>query len=188
MRKTTDAEKAYQRGYYQKNKDKLKEYKRAYYLANREKYLERNRVYAEAHKGENAEKSGGNGTMKHNADEMLMRILEDVEMFRRSIERGAPNPNYQEIIKLWKMLLDEGIPCEVRRWLDGVKLKYCGHGETQILSAVQNKYSYGAEEDRIEILGLLTDKEARIDSVCGWLTAEQVFERIKKHWEGGNNG
>lgn len=33
-------------------------------------------------------------------------------------------------------------------------------------------------------MGLLTPEEAEQDSVCGWLTADNVFERIKKHWEG----
>ena len=29
----------------------------------------------------------------------------------------------------------------------------------------------------------MTPEEIESDSVCGWLTAENVFERIKKHYE-----
>jgi hypothetical protein len=31
-------------------------------------------------------------------------------------------------------------------------------------------------------MGLLTEEESECDSVVGWLTAEQVFERWHKHW------
>jgi len=41
--------------------------------------------------------------------------------------------------------------------------------------------TFGSQEDKIEIMGLLTDEEAEHDSVLGYLTAEEVFERIKKY-------
>ena len=34
-------------------------------------------------------------------------------------------------------------------------------------------------------MGLLTDEESERDSVVGWLSAKNVFERIKKHYEVG---
>ena len=35
----------------------------------------------------------------------------------------------------------------------------------------------------LEIMGLLTDDEKKFDSVAGWLTANNVFDRINKHWK-----
>ena len=35
----------------------------------------------------------------------------------------------------------------------------------------------------IEIMGLLTDEERECDNVVGGLTAKDVFEHIKKHYE-----
>ena len=46
--------------------------------------------------------------------------------------------------------------------------------------------TYGSEEDKLEITGLLTEIEEEEDSVRGWLTAEEVFKRIKKHIEEEN--
>ena len=58
-----------------------------------------------------------------------------------------------------------------------------GPGVGAICSAIETPFSYGHENDRIEISGLLTEEEYRNgDSVQGNLTAEDVFERIKKHW------
>ena len=52
-----------------------------------------------------------------------------------------------------------------------------------ICSCIQTPYSYGGENNLLEISGLLTDEEYEYDSVVGCLTAEEVFERIKKHYE-----
>ena len=41
--------------------------------------------------------------------------------------------------------------------------------------------SYGSEEGLLEIAGQLVDEAIDGDSVKGWLTAEQVIERIKKY-------
>lgn len=48
------------------------------------------------------------------------------------------------------------------------------------LSVIQSFGSYGREEDLLEISGLLTPEEDEQDSVVGYLTAENVFERIKR--------
>ena len=32
-------------------------------------------------------------------------------------------------------------------------------------------------------MGLLTEEEAKTDRVVGWLDADDVFRRIKEHWE-----
>lgn len=51
------------------------------------------------------------------------------------------------------------------------------------MDAIEMESSYGNRQDRIEIMGLLTPEEACEDDVAGYLTAENVFERIKKHYE-----
>ena len=51
-----------------------------------------------------------------------------------------------------------------------------------VCSVVEHRYSYGNYDDRLEMMGLLTEEEAKIDSVVGWLTAEDVFLRIGEHW------
>ena len=48
----------------------------------------------------------------------------------------------------------------------------------RLVSAIEGYGTYGVDADRIEIMGLTSEEEG---SVCGWLTAEQVFARIK-HW------
>ena len=52
-----------------------------------------------------------------------------------------------------------------------------------VCSVVQGTHTYGGLENRLEIMGLLTEEELEHDDVCGWLTAEDVFARIKAHWE-----
>lgn len=46
-------------------------------------------------------------------------------------------------------------------------------------SVIEGYGTYGEERDLLEIMGLLTPEEEEYDSVCGYLTAENVFERIK---------
>ena len=55
--------------------------------------------------------------------------------------------------------------------------------EPFILSAVEGDGTYGADSDKIEIMGLLTEEEKKTDRVVGWLDADDVFRRIKEHWE-----
>ena len=43
------------------------------------------------------------------------------------------------------------------------------------ISVIKSFGSYGREKDLLEIMGLLTIKEEKNDSVVGYLTAENVF-------------
>lgn len=52
------------------------------------------------------------------------------------------------------------------------------------MDAIEHYGSYGKDEDKLEIMGLLTPDEEEHDSVLGYLTAEDVFERIRKHHNG----
>lgn len=51
-----------------------------------------------------------------------------------------------------------------------------------VMDAICHKYSYGGKEGLIEIMGLLTEEEAEYDDVIGYLTPENVFERIARHY------
>ena len=55
--------------------------------------------------------------------------------------------------------------------------------DKRVCSVIQGCGSYGGQANLLEIMGLLTSEEKADDRVCGWLTAEEVFERIKKHYE-----
>jgi hypothetical protein len=51
-----------------------------------------------------------------------------------------------------------------------------------ICDAVCHSGSYGHEEGLLEIMGLTHND----DSVEGWLTSEEVFDRIFEDWSKGN--
>lgn len=94
------------------------------------------------------------------------------------------NPHYKEIIKLHHMLIDANIPHVFEKCFDGWQLWYpSDNPEKKVMDAIEFYGSYGKDEDLIEIMGLLTEEEACYDSVVGYLTADEVFERIKKHYE-----
>lgn len=90
---------------------------------------------------------------------------------------------YKEIKKLKQMLESEKIPFEWGEQMGGYNLAYYGKCNHKVCSVIEHNGSYGHKQDRLEIMGLLTEQEQRIDNVKGWLTADDVFQRIKKHWE-----
>lgn len=93
------------------------------------------------------------------------------------------NDRYKEILVLDKMLTEAGIPHTIEQFYDGWQLFYPEDGENCVMDTIEHYGSYGRAADRLEIMGLLTPEEAEIDEVVGWLTAQDVFERIKKHYE-----
>ena len=59
--------------------------------------------------------------------------------------------------------------------------------QNEMCDVICHKYSYGGEEGLLEIMGLLTEEELQYDdSVAGYLTADDVFSRIKKDYEEEN--
>ena len=90
---------------------------------------------------------------------------------------------YNEILVLKDMLERAEIPFQFRNLYDGFQILYPENGEKNICSVIEHDGSYGREQDLLEIMGLLTDKELQNDDVVGFLSAENVFERIKKHYE-----
>lgn len=92
---------------------------------------------------------------------------------------------YNEILKLKAMLEEAGIVFDFypRKDLDG-GYQICYPANTgRACSVVEGALTYGGVCDRLEIMGLLTKEERKDGIVKGWLTAEDVFARIKKHWE-----
>lgn len=100
--------------------------------------------------------------------------------------------SYTEIFKLKGMLEEANVPFKFTdSSFDLVGSKYrhyqieypCSYREgDRICSVIQGDGTYGREVNLLEIRGLLTSEEEQDDSVCGWLTAEDVFERIKAHY------
>lgn len=95
------------------------------------------------------------------------------------------NPSYNEILKLNTMLDNAKIPHIMRRLDDGWQVIYTPyHPDSWVADAIETYYSYGAEDDLLELAGrLLTGEELKRYSVVGGLTANDVFQRISKHWE-----
>lgn len=91
---------------------------------------------------------------------------------------------HYSIKTLADMLFDHCVPFEVTTDADGNENNQIWYPskENKVCDVICHKYSYGYEQGLLEIMGLLTEKESEIDSVAGWLTPEDVFERIWRHW------
>lgn len=90
---------------------------------------------------------------------------------------------YNEILKLRKMLAGMKIPNEWERLYDGYHIGYPSLDPGKIIcSVVEHEYSYGSGDDLLEIMGLLTEKEKVSNDVCGGLTADEVFRRIMQDY------
>ena len=93
---------------------------------------------------------------------------------------------YKEIFRLKEMLEQAEIPFDFEdlhgMLLDGWQISYPNCSNKMVCSVIEHKFSYGNDADRLEIMGLLKPEE-RSRGVIGWLTAEDVFQRIKNHWE-----
>lgn len=94
---------------------------------------------------------------------------------------GKTISDYKEIIRLKEMLEQEEIPFEFRNLNGGYQLCYPCINQ-RICSVVEHGFSYGAEDDKLEIMGLLTDEELEQDEVRGYLSAENVANRIRTHF------
>ncbi|MCK9544068.1 MAG: hypothetical protein M0R03_18770 [Novosphingobium sp.] len=95
---------------------------------------------------------------------------------------------YTEIFKLRKMLSESKIPFD---FIDHNLIRPCQRYQIcvpssepiqkRVISVIQGRGTYGGQDDLLEIRGLLTKDEEECDTVAGWLTAENVFARIKKY-------
>ena len=93
-----------------------------------------------------------------------------------------------EIEKLANMLKCAGIPFErdddprsMPPYYKMRRIKYPSKAD-EVCSVIEGYGSYGYNADKLEIRGLLKPGEG--NDVVGWLTAEDVFARIKEHYHG----
>lgn len=87
----------------------------------------------------------------------------------------------REIERLVKMLDVVSIPFELTDDVEGNsnnQIWYPNH-DKNICDVICHKYSYGGNDGYLEIMGL---SENEYDDVEGWLTAEEVFLKIAKHY------
>lgn len=89
---------------------------------------------------------------------------------------------YNQIFVLKKALESKGIPFEFAESfeLGGYGLVYPSRNQF-VCSVIEHDYSYGHEQDLLEIMGLTDDEP--YDDVVGYLTAEDVFQRIYRHYK-----
>ena len=83
--------------------------------------------------------------------------------------------NQTEMMKLAFGLRDRGIEFSVKSFFDGIQIVV---GDFD-WDAICHSGSYGHKDGLIEVWGLPQCQ----DDVIGYLTAEDVFQRIKKHWK-----
>jgi hypothetical protein len=86
------------------------------------------------------------------------------------------------------MLEKAGIPFvwhEHKDYRNGYQILYPVGGVYNVCSVIEHSFSYGNEKDLLEIRGLMTDEEIKEehDLVLGFLTAENIFKRIEKHYK-----
>lgn len=94
--------------------------------------------------------------------------------------------SYTEILKLDKMLTEANIPHTLERLFDGWTIIYPSKDKNVVADAIQHYGSYGNAENLLEIMGLIEPEETP-DCVLGHLTAEDVFNRVSKHYEAHKN-
>lgn len=90
--------------------------------------------------------------------------------------------NYTKMGKLEQLLQDAKIPYRIDYVAGMPSVRYYGHNDELICDAICHSYSYGYAEGLLEIMGLTSNE----DSVEGWLTSEEVFDRISEDWYKGN--
>lgn len=84
---------------------------------------------------------------------------------------------------------------ELAKLLDEAKVPYIRNsiwdGEQirigTLCDAVCHSFSYGNEDDLLEIAGALTEKENQKDLVKGWLTPEEVAKRFEYCYRNNTN-
>lgn len=87
-------------------------------------------------------------------------------------------PEWTQIDELITMLEKTNIPFEVTPQRGRPQVWYPNQ-ECPICDAICHWGSYGHQTGLIEIMGLTHNN----DTVEGYLNAEEVFSRIKAHWE-----
>lgn len=94
-------------------------------------------------------------------------------------ERGnyIPDDRYREILRLDALLAAQGVPHTCLRCLDGWQVCLPGPGPACRMDAIEHFGSYGAGEDRLELLDRDVTEEPE-----GFLTAEEACARMAARW------
>lgn len=88
-----------------------------------------------------------------------------------------------EMSKLFLLLADADIPFETHEIFGTMQICYPTI-KNRICDAICHEFSYGHEEGLLEIMGLVDPEICDdVDDVEGYLTAEEVFARIKADYE-----
>lgn len=90
---------------------------------------------------------------------------------------------YNEIFKLKELLEKENIPFEFKNIYDGYQVIIRNSNKFKLADAIEHNFSYGNEEDLLEIMGGLTEEEEEFNNVLGYLSSEEVFKRFKYCYE-----
>ena len=123
-------------------------------------------------------------TEKERYEKIMIENEKGEEEYNKYLKEEWHCPDYKALPAVHKMLEEAKIPHTFKPFINGYQIVIWSKDEEQRLcDAVQTFGSYGMENDKIEIMGALTQKEREIDSVLGYLTAEEVFKRFKWCWE-----
>jgi len=90
----------------------------------------------------------------------------------------GPIPENNEMDKLIPLLCKADIPFDLAIHMGRPQIVYPSL-ESHVCDAVLHWGSYGHEQGLLEIMGLTDNDE---DGVEGWMTAEEVFDRILDHY------
>lgn len=105
-------------------------------------------------------------------------------------EAGIEHEFLDRTPKGWEnLIVDDLVDRPVKRhkinW--GYQVVIYNPDGSRLISAIEGHGTYGyggwlddSDSDLIEIMGLLTPEEQGCNSVAGWITAEEVFRRIKE--------
>ena len=83
-----------------------------------------------------------------------------------------------EMYKLINMLIAQKIPFQVAEDCTKTLSIFYPSKKHCVCNVICNKYSYGGDQELLEIMGLLTEEEEECDYVAGCLNSYNVFERI----------
>lgn len=98
------------------------------------------------------------------------------------------NKRYKEILKLDALLTEEKVNHILGRFIDGwIVIVYTPDGENRLCDAVEHFGSYGQEEDKLEIMGALTESELKDGPVLGCLTAKECAKRFAYCYRKGSS-
>lgn len=84
-----------------------------------------------------------------------------------------------EMMKLAYLLIDSNIPWEPGVNMGTLQIFYPSRANC-VCDAICHPGSYGYSAGLLEIMGLVSPHNE--DGVEGWLTAEEVFRRMSKHY------